>query len=718
MTHFYNPYQFIPLSKPTDEQLFDYQQIADGETTFIRHDRWDENALSGRIVCRLETISPLVIGANQKDGEKEQAKEVVPYREGQALPANSLRGMVASVVEGISNSALRVLSNQKEHEYFVRRHYRHPLKEMGVLIQENGQWCVYPLNGARYRVKKNQLNGQTTYQHENNNALVKANISNSWANLDQNGEATGILYRRGIHDSMPGKKYETFIKWNGKLEGKPLSVKPGLVERFNQELINRIEADKKNDFPHMPEGYLTPERQNSKTLVRSGDLTYFRVDDKAKIVIELSYSAIWRRPAGNLYDAIKSIDENLPPWNPDRKNNLTPAEALFGVIEKAADGGRMEESSRNLASRLRFHDAEAESKVDLPEKHQTLRILASPKPPSPSMYFRADNGGCVSKQNLDLAKHVPNGRKRYLPHPDWNRHHWETGNENDKQQKLCCYPIPEKTVYWFHIDFENLSANELDLLRTALFPAPEFQHQLGLGKPLGLGQVKIEEAGVFLIDRQARYTLKGLGCDRYHRVLRHDKWKLPECHAREKKDQTNMDRAALAVNSNPLIEQSAMQTLKQLGSPRYLNQGVPVCYPFHSAQKHCEEGEGYTWFEQNDGAARKQCLEKIEAGKQLPVLDSDTRHWKPHTPAPVSATAIRFRLSGIKPRNQRNYDDESVKQAIVQQWPGTRVIRVSLGKSWVELEPSDDFPVADAPERTRSFPVGDDGTLTLNPPRA
>lgn len=723
MTRFYNPYQFIPLSKPEQGQLVDYEKIANGEVPFVRHDRWEEDALSGRIVCRLKTISPLVIGARQHKPDKEQPAEVIPYREGQALPANALRGMVASVVESISNSALRVLSKRDDHQYFVRRNYKQPLKDIGILLCEGEDYWLYPLTGKKYRVKAGLLSGEDrTYQYETSSSLRKAAINNSWATLSVSGNQEGVLYRRGIHGSMPGKKHEHFIAWNGTLnKSKRLHVAHELVEIFNKELLKRVEEGKEADFPYLPIGYQTPQRVDSKRLVCSGDLIYFKKGNDDQVV-ELGYSAIWRKPVGNLYDALADIDKNLLPWNEDR-SKLTPAEALFGVIEKAADGGKMQEMSRNLASRLRFYDAEAEGTVELlPE--QTLRILASPKPPSPSMYFRTSGGGYISKQNLDMSnkKHVPNGRKRYLPHPDWKtqrhgKYHWKTGNNENMKQKLRCCPIPDKTAYWFHIDFENLSRYELDLLRRSIAPGGDFQHQLGLGKPLGLGQVKVEEIGLFLIYRkEARYALEGLYCDRYHSAWRRQDVELPERYPREKAAQVGMQKAEFVVEGNPLIDRIALQKLKQLGSARYLKRGVPVCYPFHNTQSDCEEDKGFEWFVNNDSAPRGQCLGKIEEDKQLPTLDSDTENWQLHRPNSVSATAIQLRLSGIKPRNQRSYDDDSVKQAIVQKWPGTRVIRVNLGNSLVELEPSDAFPVPDGSEWKQEFPVGDGDTLILNPP--
>lgn len=710
---FYSPYQFIPFKKTDQNNLISYEQIKEGKVNFIRHDRWDDDSCSGRILCKLTTVSPLVIGAEQdknikrdnKEGENEP--DVYPYCGGQAIPGNSLRGMISNVTEVISNSSMRVLSNQKKHTYSVRKQMEGSLKAIGLLRKnQEKKWYITPLVMVAMILDKNdkkvpqkwravfddlgfseclatyvgdykndpggidtkQLNAgrMKTYQHFDNEVKLKRagttllsdifvndklhkNTSGIWQKgsvlleqkLSGQGETTGVYYvlagdGRTVGDTIPkNKKHELFIPWPTNLDArKQVSVDDKTVLDLALILHNRKEASQ-DISPFLPVGYenrFSTDKQEEmekklERIVKEGDLLYFDVDTNGKKVTELSYSAIWRRPVGDLYDAINQIDKNLLPWNGDQgRDSLTPAEALFGVVEEKP------EKMRNLASRLRFCDAVAEEEVAL-EELQMLKILASPKPPSPSMYFRTAVGKYISKSDLDLGKenHVPNGRKRYLTHhaQDDDGTRWKTkDDEANTNQKLSCKPIPPGESFWFRIDFENLSKDELDLLRKAITPAPTFFHQLGLGKPLGLGKITVEESGLFLINRKQRYTVVGLKAERYSQWWG-DVTELPNKIFLDelKFAQSNTAQAPMATESN-YIDEDSLAVIQSLGNPEeHLETGVPICYPFdaHAGQESYGEGEGFKWFVENEKSSSPQHLKSIKPGEVLPTLSSNHR---------------------------------------------------------------------------------------------
>ena len=119
----------------------------------------------------------------------------------------------------------------------------------------------------------------------------------------------------------------------------------------------------------------------------------------------------------------------------------------------------------------------------------------------------------------------PQGRKIYLHDPRAmdelqdtispggsrpRKYTWESkqidGGEASQNQKMLVRPLKKDQVFYFHVDFQNLSSEELALILYVLSPSERFRHKLGLGKPLGLGTVRIEPLGVFLLDRTERYT--------------------------------------------------------------------------------------------------------------------------------------------------------------------------------------------------------------------
>lgn len=65
---------------------------------------------------------------------------------------------------------------------------------------------------------------------------------------------------------------------------------------------------------------------------------------------------------------------------------------------------------------------------------------------------------------------------------------------------------------------------KLGLLLYALEPDAGFHHKVGMGKPLGLGSVKVEVLGYFRVDRGQRYTVAGLWRD----AIRLVRWRRRE----------------------------------------------------------------------------------------------------------------------------------------------------------------------------------------------
>ena len=112
----YHPYHFIPLHPDTHPAAVDMAAFEKGQVPHLTHDRYvSENRgqryFSGRLVCALETVSPLVIGGAHDDRHQPVIVEPFLLPDGQpAIPASSLRGLISSIAEAASNSALRVLS--------------------------------------------------------------------------------------------------------------------------------------------------------------------------------------------------------------------------------------------------------------------------------------------------------------------------------------------------------------------------------------------------------------------------------------------------------------------------------------------------------------------------------------------------------------------------------------------------------------------------------
>lgn len=125
---FLNPYHFVPVKKPSAKDVLrkDPAPTAEefrkkGASGRLSHAAYAPDTLSGRILVKLTTETPLVVGGEQdKDGKGDKDYTIVePYRfKGEpAIPATSLRGMLSSIVEAASQSAMRVFHDKKPVSY-------------------------------------------------------------------------------------------------------------------------------------------------------------------------------------------------------------------------------------------------------------------------------------------------------------------------------------------------------------------------------------------------------------------------------------------------------------------------------------------------------------------------------------------------------------------------------------------------------------------------
>lgn len=154
MPKFLNPYNFIPVDAP--QNRVEATQIASGQHTSIRHDAWTPERLSGRIVCALETRAPTAVGAEQEEPNREGGpSRQIPYRRrgNIAIPGNTLRGVVGSALEAISQSSMRVLEDRL---YTVRKAPGQALNMIGWLQKHETHWQIVPYCVTSLKINKRQ----------------------------------------------------------------------------------------------------------------------------------------------------------------------------------------------------------------------------------------------------------------------------------------------------------------------------------------------------------------------------------------------------------------------------------------------------------------------------------------------------------------------------------------------------------------------------------
>lgn len=746
---FHNPYHFVPV-KP--DQRRDDLAVADferGNVGHVTHDRFVSETrgkdqiqpvYSGRLVCRLTTEDPIVIGYKRKDSSGNEPSQVSAFAlDGQpAIPASTLRGLISSIAEAASNSALRVLEN---HVLSYRVEMENSLSAIGMIVEVNGEngttefrlrplalptmqgqrggaipldsryRKMFPIDktpplkvyvGNSHQIRSNSFVGglpfrsfsldypqycyaklsprswssdhavsPDRYQHRKAGEhgpefLLSQTTTDELPPILESGlsenEQERKLYTRGIlrvlgvrdrEDIPDTKKHELFIPYPDDVEGLPtFPLSPSAIDRFLELADERTNARKEGpSLPYEPKGTVrnrAPRNANDKCFrLKAGDLVYFRPDSQGDAVEEIALSAIWRRDAGHSHDYFHRISPELQPFHKDRQR-LTIAEQLFGFVEQVEllEKIRSDRAQAHaLASRLRFSfglyypTPNDPHKDDPYEKEVPLKILDSPKPPSPAFYFKHATGksGYIAKKDLNSRSHIPQGRKFYLHRYSTQRMPWKTNDPEERpQQKSLVQPLRPERIFYFHIDFENLSKRELGLLCYAIRPTENFRHKLGMGKPIGLGKVRIDPVGVFYINRQKRYeqvSLFDADAKRYH-----GKWILegedpvqwPQQYEAEK--QANEIRTSTFPPFDDLrkvfrdgMDRDIQQALELLGDPAKVRR--PVRTPqVEGVSGKDEEKETYRWFVANDlgsegNAPQKKFLEPLEESTEhLPIL--------------------------------------------------------------------------------------------------
>jgi len=474
-----------------------------------------------------------------------------------------------------------------------------------------------------------------------------------------------ILGKRHREKEIPNtKKHELFIPVPHEFEkdhrgfldqAKAFPIPPEVVENFEKIAWQQTQSQNQEDIfldeERLPFHLKGTCREKDHTIrIKHGDIVYFKPDSTGDKVAEISFSAIWRGKAkGTTNDFLP--DKNLMPFNRNR-NCISPAELLFGFVEKSkkedeaghglAFAGKVRISAGKLVPQVSVQD-----ETGLLEPETILKTLAAPKPPCPAFYFKDKNTGkaYIEKTNLNAGRHGVQGRKMYLHtmrepensccvqkisatgemtgSGDQGTWPWVSQSGERNHLKTRCRPIQSGVEFFFHLDFSNLSQWEIGLLCYALRPCDTFRHKIGMGKPIGLGSVKIDIAALQTIDRMARYKDTAQNGERYSEGT----WTNPELEEQILKVYNQKGIGSIRGSLSPrdcrkkfvkTMDADIARAIALLGNPGHIKN--PVHYP-QLNHRHIEE-ENFKWFETNAKHGR-QVLKPIT--KDTTHLDLLTR---------------------------------------------------------------------------------------------
>jgi CRISPR-associated protein (TIGR03986 family) len=542
------PYNFVPLP----------EAIFHPETEpFRQHDRLDPERLHGFIELTITTETELYTRcAYPPDQEKQTVQQSRPrqafYHLGDerrpVIPGSSLRGMTRALVEILAYSRLtrrsgegdaaRILDEKLVHravadqntptgqaynERFLKRiknmqfDYPNDRVQAGYLEagQTAGEWRIRParkLNGVSFvRVKLDTLSrhGFSTtkendvedvwvkpepkkpYPHRGGLILHYARTESLAARTASPAAPAGMEPGKLIYSGRMGSRHMHTVIYEKDTKATPIPIPEAMWEQFCED------RDQQRGIP-------------CRRILQPGDPLFYLLDPSGKLEF-IGPTLFFRLPYKNY------TGDYAPQFTVDADGPLDLVEAIFGTVNGEPQDDKPQTGSHK--SRVRFDDAEwVGSGSPFLEGEDGIRwpaVLSAPKPTSYQNYLVQSDADGQREKLLSYSAPPPDSGGPTTTALRGFKLYWHRGRPDEKElqidqpkkslkQYTVIRPVKSGMEFSGRVRFENLSKLELGALLAALELPADYRHHLGMGKPLGMGSVRIQ-AVTTLYDPVKRY---------------------------------------------------------------------------------------------------------------------------------------------------------------------------------------------------------------------
>ncbi|HEY9803122.1 MAG TPA: TIGR03986 family CRISPR-associated RAMP protein [Leptolyngbyaceae cyanobacterium] len=572
------PYNFVELP----------DKIVPAQLETNGNNRYYPDRHTGRIECTLTTSSPLYIRCGLSKEEFKCGKEakklpdfyyIDPITKKPVIPGSSLRGMLRTLIEIISFSKITQVSNHQRLFFRAvatlpkddslaqayRKYIDSGTVKAGYLKRDGDIWKIQ----AAKEIKVN--NALTSF------AWVKEEYLSSADFPELKRFKDGTYFPQHIPIS-----YQRITKPKGRYIAENVTIpkqyplnQGRLVTSGNMKETSDSDSESIRTYHCV---VLAPDYKHSKTYIIDPDaIKYYRnaltdfqkqppFDEKlgmlqedrpvffcqpqqGEMVTLFGHSPYFRIPYSPNGDGKAATVVDFIPEHLRDDSIIDIAEAIFGFVRKEQQSKGKEQ---NRASRISVSDANCISDTNdifMTEDAITTQILETPKPTTYQHYLvqpeetNADKSKLKHYASKPIEETVIRGHKLYWHKGSNHDIQHPKSNEVEEEYKNQIKPIKSGKKFNFTIQFENLSNVELGALMWILDIAQndEYRLSLGMGKPLGMGAVKIESK-LYISKRKARYS----------KLFNNNSWEIAE----------NLD-------DNPdyqqMFENYILQHLKQTG---------------------------------------------------------------------------------------------------------------------------------------------------------
>ncbi|MBQ3682355.1 MAG: TIGR03986 family CRISPR-associated RAMP protein [Succinimonas sp.] len=530
------PYSFVPLSKKVFAPDWAYS---------VSHDVPLKDSLSGYIELKLENHGDICVGAGSETREDGKKGKVVWARlpgdkDRLVIPGSSVKGMIRNVLEIVSLARLT-----PESMYQVRK-FSHRILGNTSTGQTNdytadynkynccSAWLKYNLEKECWEIRKSDSDFK----------LVKV------FDKDLNS-FLGLSSKDAIHNEQPAtEKYKKAKSSNKNLDlNKRVAVdcvdEPGskFVQPYKKVTsISIAKSDEKAGGRHCT-GYVVFSNHRIGNNQEQKCFSYIFPDDKLQPPVEVSADIVEKFSSvspmiSELHKYLlkhQNNDLGIPVWAFSNKNSgkvevlgypkmprlpckydtkdviathqggfskereladeiyFSLPEVMFGTVRKKY-------GEVSFKSRVSFSDM-VSGKVSSGDFKDMSVVLNSPKPSFTAMYLE-DNKTYSAKDGIPCAS----GFKRYRPQTCST-----TGTEGSDGVTSTMEVLKNKKTFEGKVMFHNLKKEELGALLWCLRFGENFKddqnghdspyyHNLGHGKPYGLGAVQFSKISVKVAD--------------------------------------------------------------------------------------------------------------------------------------------------------------------------------------------------------------------------
>jgi CRISPR-associated protein (TIGR03986 family) len=529
-----------------------------------------ENRYTGKIECTLTTESPLYIRCGLTTEEFEcgvEAKDLPDFfytnplekATKPVIPGTSLKGMLRNFVEIVSFSKIERVSNNQR--LFFRAVAANPAQDSlgkaykqyinpknikaGYLKKDSEGWYIQPAKiivGKTFALVKEKHLNLKNLKRFNDDEYHPQYISVSYETLDNTSDRTRLF---ALNVDLPGKYHNQGVlvtSGNMKQGNDPSPRRNHCIVFEENSTSSRLRLDDKaiehyrnalTDFQKK-----SPFDNNWGMLNENCSVLFYYPPENGNKVGFFGQSPNFRIPYSPRGDGHATTVEDFIPRDLNNTSIIDLADAIFGWVKKDKE---LPEDMRQRASRVFITDAQYKCHQNglwykgNPDDTVTPPILSEPKPTCFQHYLVQPDNTKADKSKLKHYASQPESETVIRGH----KLYWHKGSNPDIQnpnpnahdtQTTQIKPINKGVSFEFIIYFENLSNVELGALLWVLSlssnksetlgtgkPGEKYCFSLGMGKPLGMGAVKISYK-LHLSDRTSRY--------RY--LFHNSKWKTGE----------------------------------------------------------------------------------------------------------------------------------------------------------------------------------------------